>query len=76
MSASTSADPRLPDLLVQIMYRAGFGRDELGITGGDTGGGLIRLPAGLDPGAFKVRDLGHMLKAYGLPYEIVAGPET
>ncbi|WP_439602115.1 hypothetical protein [Devosia sp.] len=75
MSACTSADPRVPDLLVQIIYRAGFGRNELGITGDDNGGGLIRLPAGLDPSAFKVRDLGYMLKAYGLPYEIV-GPET
>lgn len=57
-------------LLSQLIYRAGFARDELTITTGKLGRNIILLPPGLDPSTFGVRDLGYMLQAYGLPYEI------
>ncbi|MFD2649144.1 hypothetical protein ACFSX5_15245 [Devosia albogilva] len=63
-------------LLPQLIYRAGFARDELEVMEGDFGGGSIRLPSGLDPMTFRVRDLGYMLEAYGLPYEIISDPKT
>ena len=68
--------PVTTTLLRQLIYRAGFGRDELDILQDGLDGGTIRLPSGMDPLTFRVRDLGDMLKAYGLPYEIALDPET
>jgi hypothetical protein len=62
-------------MLPQLIYRAGFAHGELQILHHEQGGGIIRLPAGHDPTTFRVRDLGHMLKAYGLPYEILSAPD-
>ncbi|QYO75553.1 hypothetical protein [Devosia salina] len=70
---TTTALSETPALLSQLIYRAGFDRHELEIVEGKDGG-FIRLPAGMDPITFKVRDLGHMLKSYGLPYEIMTDP--
>lgn len=72
---TTNASSEAAALLSQLIYRAGFDRHELEIVEGESGGS-IRLPAGTDPMTFKVRDLGHMLKSYGLPYEIMTDPAT
>ena len=72
---TTNASSEAQALLSQLIYRAGFDRHELEIVGGEDGQ-FIRLPAGTDPMTFKVRDLGHMLKSYGLPYEIMTDPAT
>lgn len=72
---TTNATSEAVALLSQLIYRAGFDRHELEIVEGEIGG-RIRLPAGTDPMTFKVRDLGHMLKSYGLPYEIMTDPAT
>lgn len=61
-------------LLAQLIYRAGFDRNELELSGESPTTKILLLPQGVDPDCFKVRDLGHMLKAYGLPYEIIARP--
>ncbi|MBU1336907.1 MAG: hypothetical protein KJ944_10015 [Alphaproteobacteria bacterium] len=68
------ASPGASTLLLHLIHRAGFAPDELTIVQSDVVGGSVRLPVGLDPMSFRVRDLGYMLKAYGLPYEIIAHP--
>ncbi|QQR40054.1 hypothetical protein [Devosia rhizoryzae] len=63
-------------LLTQLVYRAGFDRNELELSLEDPNVKILLLPPGFDPDCFKVRDLGHMLEAYGLPYKIMARSKT
>lgn len=61
-------------LLQQLIYRAAFNRHELTTTPRSDGGWTILLSPGIDPGTFRVRNLAHMAKAYGLKCEILGSP--
>lgn len=69
-----AADPS--PLLAQLIYRAGFDCNELELSLESPIAKILLLPPGFDPDCFKVRDLGYMLKAYGLPYKIMARSKT